>query len=108
VRAPTLEAFIERYIAGRTDLKEGTRYLYRLAGRYLTSFFGAGTRIDHITRARARDWRTAMKAREVKLLVATEDGKGTINRSRGALSEATVCDNCKYAKSLFKQPSTTT
>jgi integrase len=102
-KAPALGAFIDRYVAGRTDLKKSTRYLYRLAGRYLTSYFSEEVRIDCITRARARDWRTAMRAGEIKLLVPTDDGKGTVDRSRGAMAETTVCDTCKYAKAMFRQ-----
>lgn len=102
-KAPSLGAFVERYVAGRTDVKEATRYLYRLAGRYLAAYFGHGLRIDRITRAMARNWRTALKAGEIRLTAPTEDGKGVVVRSRGAMSETTACDTCKYAKAMFGQ-----
>lgn len=92
LRAPALGEYLARYLASRTDLKASTRYLYGLAGRYLTTYFGDAHRIDQITRAAARDWRTALKAGEL--------AQG--DRPKRGRDETTACDYCKYAKAIFK------
>lgn len=88
-RVPTLSEFLERYAKSRTDIGEGSLYLYDLTGRYLKKFFGPEVRIDRITRAASRDWRTALKA-------------GALTEGR-PVSETTACNHCKYAKSMFGQ-----
>lgn len=93
-KAPRLGEFVEKYVKGRTDLGPGSVYLYTLTGKYLTAFFGADVRIDEITKARARDWRTALQSRT---LPGCDEDAGK------QMSETTACNYCKYAKSMFNQ-----
>jgi hypothetical protein len=100
-RVPTLGQYVPRYIAGRTDLKASSRYLYDLAGRYLLGHFGCGVRLDKISRAMAREWREAIRSGSV-VLPKPDEQKGR-PRASGAMSETTVCNCTKYAKSIFAQ-----
>jgi integrase len=52
-----LEPFLEKYIAGRTDLKPGTRQVYRQVQRSLVEFFGDDKPLRQITAGDAMDWR---------------------------------------------------
>lgn len=56
--APSLQGFIEHYIASRIDLAESSVYLLKHTGDLLSNYFDGSRRIDQITRSAARDWRT--------------------------------------------------
>ncbi len=60
-RAPELAAFIDTYVESRRgDIGDGTMDLHRQTGRYLVGHFGPLRRIDTITRAEARAFKTAL------------------------------------------------
>jgi integrase len=61
-----LGAFIDHYIAGRTDVKPRTRTNYKQARRLLVEYFGDERRLDTITPAEGAEWRRWM-LREKKL-----------------------------------------
>jgi integrase len=96
--APRLVDFVKRCVDARSGLSKGSRYLYDLTGRFLRAYFGDATRIDRITRAGARDWRTALANGEIQP-VPVADGKG--REWQGARGETTACNNTKYARAMF-------
>jgi integrase len=98
--APRLVDFIKRCVDGRANLSKGSRYLYDLAGRFLRAHFGDDVRIDRITRAGARDWRTALAKGEVQP-IAMEGGE--VRKWHGARSESTACTATKYARAMFAE-----
>jgi integrase len=76
-------------LESRSDLKESTRYLLNLTGRYLKKYFGEHVRIDQISRQGARDWRTAM-------------ARGDFSEGR-AMAEVSLCHRSADAKAIFKR-----
>ncbi len=81
VVVPTLAAFLQAYIAGRTDLKPRTVIKFGATRHYLFEFLGADRQLNTITAGDADDWR-------VFLL-----GKG--------MSENTVRKHVQIAKQFF-------
>jgi integrase len=62
-RSPELGPFLEGYFAARkAELRPGTMELHQQTGRYLVGFFGRARRLDSITRADARAFKTALAA----------------------------------------------
>ena len=60
-RSPELGPFIDGYLASRKgELRPGTLELHQQTGRYLVGYFGEKRRIDAITRADARAFKTAL------------------------------------------------
>lgn len=55
-----LAAFVDDYIARRTDVKPRSKANYQQARKYLVEFFGADRSLDSITKADADDWRRWM------------------------------------------------
>ena len=53
----TLGPFLDKYIAGRTDLKPGTTQVYLQVQRSLLEFFGHERPLRQITPGDAEDWR---------------------------------------------------
>src|SRR4051794_8206637 len=60
-RSPELSPFLDNYYAARKgELRAGTLELHQQTGRYLVGFFGEKRRLDSITRADARAFKTAL------------------------------------------------
>ena len=76
-----LGAFIDEYVAGRTDVKESTRTFYRHTVRNLKEFFGPTKPLAEITEGDADDFLRYLKAK--------------LN------SEVTACRRCSLAKTFF-------
>jgi integrase len=73
---PTLEPFLNEYIAKRTDVKVSTATVYRRTRKHLLGYFGSSKPIDGITEADADDWRLWLADKQ-KL------AKNTIGRTCG-------------------------
>jgi hypothetical protein len=87
---PNLEAFIDEYIAKRTDVKSGTKTVFERTKKHLVEYFGANKPIDEITEADADDWRLWLADKQ-KL------AKNTIGRT---------CVHCKAILSAGGQAKT--
>ena len=79
--ATTLLAFLDAYIAMRSDVKPGTRMLYRQTRRNLLSFFAADKPLSSFTPGDADAWRLHLKEQ--------------------ALAENTIRRRCGRAKQFF-------
>lgn len=79
--ASTLAAFIDSYIAMRTDVKEGTQMLYGQTRRNLLAFFPADKQLASFNRGDADAWRLNLKEQE--------------------LAENTIRRRCGRAKQFF-------
>ncbi len=79
-KVPTLSTWAETYLAGRRNMAEGTRYLYRQTIARLTEHFGDRP-VDRITALEATRWRAGLYD--------------------GDLAEATVCRIVREAKSIL-------
>jgi site-specific recombinase XerD len=79
--ASTLAAFIDTYIAMRTDVKAGTQMLYGQTRRNLLEFFPADKQLVSFTRGDGDAWRLSLK----------EQG----------LAENTIRRRCGRAKQFF-------
>ncbi len=79
--ATTLAAFLDAYMALRTDVKDGTQMLYRQTRRNLLSFFPADKPLASFTRGYADAWRLHLK--------------------NEGLAENTVRRRCGRAKQFF-------
>lgn len=79
--AVKLVAFIEEYITKRTDVKPGSRKLWRQTLHYLQRHFGADRRLSDITKADAKDFRLFLLS--------------------GKLAEATVRKYCGFTKTFL-------
>ncbi len=77
----TLSAFIDGYIAERTDVKDSTRTVYQRVRRYLIGYFGADKPLRDITPGAADLWRLSL-----------------LNQG---LAENTVRRSCGIAKQLL-------
>ena len=77
--APRLADYLERYLAGRTDVAPSTLRLHELTCRYLVAHFGAATRIDRIDRAAARDWHAAQKPNAPSAVASVGSPPGMLN-----------------------------
>ena len=90
--ALTMEGLIEKFTNTRT-VKPATMAIYRQATDSLTSFFGAGRRIDTITPADAEGWQAHI-AKEGRV----REKKGPRN-----LSRATVAKRTNVVKAIFNR-----
>ena len=86
----TLQDLLARYNRNRTELSPATKAMHRLAGRYLTEFFGNDVPVDRITRAMASDWRTALAR-----------GKLSQRQGHGGLSETSVCIYVRCVRTML-------
>jgi len=73
----TLGAFLDSYIASRTDVKAATVTAWGQAQRYLIEHFGEAKPLVEISPGDADDWRRALLAR--------------------GLADSTVCKRCQFA-----------
>jgi integrase len=87
----TLQAWIDRYIANRRDVKPGTRRKYDTTRDYLIEFFGAGRCLRSITQGDADEWRLDLMQRKV--------AKGT--EQERDIAENTVRKHIAVAKVFF-------
>lgn len=93
-RSPELGSFLEQYYADRrTELASGTLELHQLTGRYLLAFFGKHRRLDAISRADARAFRTALGDGELAHV-----NKRIRNKN---LSVATLDQHIRQSKTIF-------
>src|SRR5262249_1199243 len=67
-----LGAFLDSYIAGRTDIKPRTRINLEACKTRLVEFFGRGKALEAITAGDAKAWEISLKARYAR---------GTIGRT---------------------------
>jgi len=84
---PTLAAWLQAYLASRTDLKRGTRINLAQAQADLVAFFGAEVRLDELAPGDAEDFRIYLESQRQPPL-----GRGTsarrLKRARQFLSAA--------------------
>jgi len=93
-RSPEFARFLEQYYADRrTELSSGTLELHQLTGRYLVGFFGELRRLDAISRADARAFRTALADGELAHLNKRLRCKN--------LAVTTVDQHIRQAKKIF-------
>ena len=59
----TLQAFLDSYIEGRTDVKFQTKWKYETTRQNLLDFFGSGKNLRDITPGDADDWRLRLAGR---------------------------------------------
>ncbi len=93
-RSPELGEFLERYYADRkTELRPGTMELHQQTGRYLIGYFGERRRLDSITRAEARAFKTALASGEL----------AHVNKRRkaGLMAATTVDQQIRQARKFF-------
>ena len=88
----TLAAFLDGYIAGRTDVKSGTAIVYGHTHRCLVEYFGADKSLIEITPADAKDWR--------RWLALPKNMKEPKKGGQG-LSDNTVRRRCGIARQFF-------
>ena len=87
----TLQAWIDRYVASRTDIKPLTRLKYDTTRGYLIDFFGENRSLRNLTPGDADEWRLILMQRKV--------GEGTdLERP---VSENTVRKHIAVAKVFF-------
>ena len=68
-RACILSEYLNSYFDSRkSELADGTYRLHQYTARYLLVFFGEGRRIDQISRADARAFKTALANGELKYI----------------------------------------
>lgn len=89
----TLGAFLDQYIAGRSDVKWSTSILYGNAKRNLIDFFGPGRRLDAITPGDVDDWR--------RWLAKPKNNEAPGDGGEG-LGRETVRQRCRLAKQFFR------
>ena len=83
-RRVTLGEFLDRYIDKRTDVKPGTKWVYRHTQRNLLAFFGPGKELASIHSADADDFRLWLADVE-------------------KLAEATLRKRCSVARQFFRR-----
>ncbi len=83
----TLAAFVDDYIAKRTDVKERTRLIFERTRDCLVEYFGADRGLRDITAGQAREWRLWLFE------------KGAVGGK--PLMQNTVNDRCKKARQFF-------
>lgn len=89
-----LAAFIDSYIAGRSDVKGDTAVVYGHTRRCLVEFFGTECKLNEITPGDADEWRRWL---------ARPKAKGQRGREGGqALADNTVRRRCAIAKQFFR------
>ncbi len=89
----TLGAFLDSYVAGRSDVKAGTATVYGHTRRCLVDYFGADKPLGEITLADADDWRRWL-ARPKNEKRPEQGGQG--------LAENTARRRCGIAKQFFR------
>ena len=89
--ATRLQAFVERYIATRTDLKPRTLIKFNATLDYLIDHFGADRNIATITEGEAEDFRI--------YLLSKKTGKS----SGETMGENTVRKHCQITKQFFNK-----
>jgi integrase len=87
----TLRAFLDGYIARRSDVKRGTAIVYGHTRRCLVKYFGPDKPLSEITVADAKDWRRWLA--QSKNVVEEKGGQG--------LSDNTVRRRCGIARQFF-------
>ncbi len=88
-----LAAFLDEYIAGRTDVKGSTQINYKQSRRLLVEFFTAEKPLASITPADADRFRRWLLARVVKQATETKPAE--------TMAIATVSKHIKRAKTMF-------
>ena len=88
-----LGPFLDDYIAGRTDLGQGTTTNYKQARRLLVEYFKADKPLAAITAADADRWRRWLLSRVVKEKTETTPAK--------TMAKATVSKHIKRTKTMF-------
>jgi len=78
----TVAGFVDRYVSARTDVKPGTRIMYRQTRRNLVDHFGQSTLLRDVTPGDADEWRLTL--------------------IRQGLAPATVRRRCGIAKQFFR------
>ncbi len=91
-RIATLGAFIDEYLAKRTDIKPRTRINLEQVRRNLVNYFGADKPLSDVTEGDADEWR---------LWMATEEKKGDKTTKR-RLGDNTIRRHCGRARQLFR------
>lgn len=87
-----LSTFLQEYLdARKSELAPGTLEMHKLTGRYLLGFFGEQRRIDQISRADARTFKTALADGELK----------HISKRPRDLAPAGVDINIRNARTMF-------
>lgn len=95
-KSPTLEQWIESYREIRSDAADGTLSTISATAVRLVAHFGAGKRIDRISRLDAQQWRVWLgKQRDARPGIADE--------RRSAISEQTVRKHVRIAKAMFQR-----
>jgi hypothetical protein len=89
----TLAAFLDTYVAKRSDVKGGTAVVYGHTRRCLVDYFGADKPLSEITPADADDWR-----RWLGLAKNEDDSKA----GGQGLSDNTVRRRCGIARQFFR------
>ncbi|MFC1738604.1 tyrosine-type recombinase/integrase [Planctomycetota bacterium] len=91
-KACSLCDYLKLYFDSRkSELAEGTYRLHRYTARYLLAFFGEHRRIDQLTRADARAFKTALANGELKY----------INKKKRDLTATTVDLYIRNCRSMF-------
>jgi len=86
----TLKAFLDSYIAKRTDVKGSTSTVYNHTRRCLIEFFGADRPLQHITIAETKNWRRWLA-----------QPKNETEQGGQGLSDNTVRRLCGIARQFF-------
>ena len=83
-RSPLLGEFVKRYLEGRrNELAAGTLELHERTGRYLVAHFGEARRLDGISRADARAFKTALGSESFEKIRGQVDRQAKPPRKRG-------------------------
>lgn len=115
-RSPDLGEFVSRYLADRkVELAAGTYELHERTGRYLVAHFGDRRRLEAITRADARGFKTALSgesfAEQVKkkAMQSSEDSTGRPGKRKrkaptgpNSLAIGTVDQHIRQARVIFQ------
>lgn len=100
---PNLFAWLDRYIAFRSDVKDTTKATYREAFAYLRVYFDNNPTIDAITRADAADWLAEMNTGhltdDLNKLIPEHDKRRRWRKP----SLSTIRRHVRTARQVFKQ-----
>jgi integrase len=95
----TLGAFLDAYLARRSDVKAGTLVFYGHTKRNLIDVFGADRPLANITPADADDFRRHLQ-RQIEQ--PTPNDKSEKPAKKRTLAAATVARRCSLARTFFK------
>jgi integrase len=96
-RSPELGTFLEKYYNDRkTELAAGTLELHQQTGRYMVGYFGQHRRLDAISRADARAFRTALANGELAHINQRRRKKQSQN-----MAVTTVDQHMRHARKFF-------